>query len=161
MIPLSKKTYILRNIEINEFWEKLDAITHGQKLSPELGYTMPFEGDEKNIFAGRKTGNQFSLYLYRPKAKGSRIEILAKGTVVPEDKTLKVNVQFGIPFQSILSFLFLGSLIMVLIWVDQKIATSVFLTILISGFYFGVLVFNYNEIKQVLQKQLYKIEGWG
>jgi len=153
MIKLSSKTYHIAEIETKQFWEKLDEITCGQHINPELSYTTKHLGNFDNVFAGRKSGNKFSIYLYRPIEQGFRTEILAKGKI----KELKDGIKYEIPMWSILVFIFIGSLTLLPLWFIYSKIISVIITAIISIIYLLVINSNHNDIKKEIKKQFIKI----
>ena len=158
MIKLSSQSFILKGISKEEFWTKLNNITVGQHINPEISYTTTFDGNHDNIFGGRKTKNKFSIYLYRPVARGFRTEILAKGVVTNQnaDNELRIDCKFEIPFWSILMFLVISSIIFLPLFAVSNVAgiTLTSIGILIYGM---IISSNHSDIKKELNEQLRKI----
>lgn len=153
MIPLSTHSYILKNIDVKKFWKNLDDITFGQSLNPEFGYTTQYWGDFDNVFDGRKTGNAFSVYLYRPITESFRTEILAKGTVREWENGIKINIKYEIPFWSILVLILFGSLIMFSVWISYSKVVSIVLISIILLIYILIINSNHNDVKREISSQ--------
>ena len=157
LIPLKKIKYQLKNTPESEFWQHMDSITFGQKLNPELGYVTQFLGNFDNNFAGRKTGNEFSIYLYRPISQAFRTEILAKGTVESRPNRIEVDVKFEIPFHSILKFFLLGGLLSLLIMSQFSAPAGYFGVLFLFISYILILRSNLGSVKTELEKQFEQI----
>lgn len=158
MIKLSSKTYYIEGIEIKEFWDKLDKITCGQHINPELSYTTKHLGNFDNVFAGRKSGDKFSIYLYRPIEQGFRTEILAKGKIKEVADGIKIDIKYEIPMWSILAFIFICSLTLLPVWFLYSKIISVIITTIFSIIYALVLNSNHNDIKKEIKNQFSKIK---
>lgn len=158
MIKLSSQTFILKGISTEEFWTKLNSITVGQHINPEISYTSVFDGNHDNVFGGRKKGNKFSIYLYRPIARGFRTEILAKGVVSNQNPNneLRIDCKFEIPFWSVLVFFLIASLTFLPLFAISKIAGIA--TTLIGMLIYGMIISsNCSDIKKELNEQFGKI----
>ena len=158
MIKLSSKTYTIKNISVDLFWANLDDITCGQNINPEISYTTPFWGDFDNVFAGRKVGETFSVYLYRPIYYGFRTEILAKGKVLKVVNDLKIGVTYEIPVWSTLIFLaFTGLLILML--AGNGIALTISAVTVIIALYSLIIHSNHNDIRREIARQFKALEN--
>lgn len=157
MIKLSSKTYHITGIETAQFWDKLDEITCGQHINPEISYTTKHLGNFDNIFAGRKSGNKFSIYLYRPIEQGFRTEILAKGKIRELKDGIKIDINYEIPMWSILVFIFIGSLTLLPLWLNHSII-GIVITLIVSIIYLLVINSNHNDIKKEMKKQFIKFK---
>jgi len=156
MIKLSSKTYNIEQISKGEFWKKLDEITLGQYINPEISYTTQFLGNFDNVFAGRKSENKFSIYLYRPITSGFRTEILAKGKITEISTGLKIDVRYDIPFWSIFALILLGSMTLLNIWVFYNEIVSMVITSIITIIYILIVRSNHKDIKMEIEKQFLK-----
>ena len=156
MIKLSSKKYQIEEISFEVFWSKLDEITLGQNINPEISYTTIFEGNFDNIFAGKKSGDNFSVYLYRPLTSGFRTEILAKGKVSEIKNGLKISVRFEVPLWSILVFIFISSILLFLSWLSYPEIIVIVITLAVSLIYFFILKSNHKDIKMEIKKQFEK-----
>ena len=155
MIRLSRKTYTLYNITESKFWDKLDKITVGQNINPEISYSTPFYGNFDNVFGGRRVKNKFSIFLYRPITRGFRTEILAKGKLKYDesDNMIILDINFELPFWSILMIIILGA-----IFISPFYFLSIIAGIIINLIFlliFGLIVnSNLFDVKLELDKQL-------
>lgn len=169
MIRLSARKYYLEGVSEDFFWEELDKITAGQSTNPEFGYIRPMSGNAKHIFLGRKTGNQFSIFRYRPWSKLVGTLILCKGIVSARGSGITINCSFGYPFSSLVMFVVLllwvlvaGSIPIALFpfhglysisFVDSAIAG-----LILTGLYCLLLAWNLSSIEREMAKQLELIE---
>ncbi len=155
MIKLSSQKYKLVGITKDDFWKKLNSITVGQNINPEISYSTQFDGNYSNKFGGRKKGNNFSIYLYRPITRGFRTEILAKGNVVEDSSKNAINiyVNFEIPLWSIFMFLILSPLLLLPFYFLFE--TFGYIVILFGlGIYALILRSNHEDIVKELEEQL-------
>ena len=155
MIRLSSSRYRLTNITTDDFWKKLNSITVGQHTNPEMSYSTQFDGNYDNKFGGRKKGNNFSIYLYRPITRGFRTEILAKGNVVEDISRNAINiyVNFEIPLWSIFMFLFLSPLLFIPFYFISE-TLGYLITLLGIVIYALILRSNHKDIVRELERQL-------
>lgn len=157
MIKLSSQEYKLKGVTKDFFWRELDDITAGQWMNPEYGYTTQYYPNFENIFAGRKTKDKFSIYLYRPITKGFRTEILSKGVVSENKDGIQIKCKFEMPFWSILVFSIMSFLIFTPLYI-----TSIFGGIIIFlfgiGIYVAIVYSNHRSIKMEIKKQFEIIE---
>ncbi len=158
MIKLSSQSYILKGLTIDEFWTKLNNITVGQHINPEISYTTVFDGNHDNIFGGRKKKNKFSIYLYRPVTRGFRTEILAKGVVSNQNSKneLRIDCKFEIPFWSILMFTLIGCITFLPLFAVSLIVGTI-ITLLVFLVYIMIIISNHSDIRRVFDEQLRKI----
>ncbi|MBU2062517.1 MAG: hypothetical protein KKH44_11800, partial [Bacteroidetes bacterium] len=156
MIKISDKEYYLTGVSEVFFWDELDRITAGQATNPEFSYSTQYYANFENIFGGRKVGNKFSVYLYRPITRAFRTEILSKGIVTKIENGIKITCTYEIPFWSLLMFVLIGFLIF----------TPVFLLSITSGLIFGfigvciysmIIYSNHSNIKEEIKKQFIRI----
>lgn len=155
MIPLGKEKHVLTKISADDFWSYLDEITCGQALNPELGYSTPFYGNFENVFGGRKRGNTFTVFLYRPITSGFRTEILAKGKVrsIKED-ALSIEISYELPFWSFSIFCLIQIFPIALIFINWKNPTGWFSALFLFIVYALVVWFNFEAMKKELNAQL-------
>jgi hypothetical protein len=160
MIYLNRKMYWLHNITEIDFWKRLNEITVGQNISPEMGFSTPFVGKSENVFGGRKVKNKFSIFLYRPITRELWIRILAKGKVLFDDKKncLLVDCRFEIPIWSIFILL-----LFCLFFVIPSYLISLKTGIIISSIFIllsCLLIFlNYRKTVNSLKKQFDEISN--
>ncbi|WP_075591555.1 hypothetical protein [Labilibacter marinus] len=154
MIKLSSKKYKLVGITKESFWKKLNGITVGQNTNPEISYSTQFDGNYNNKFGGRKKGDKFSIYLYRPISRGFRTEILAKGKLVenPGDKSLNIYVNYEIPFWSFLMFLSLAPMLFVALYFTYE-PVGYLSVVLAFVIYVLIIRSNHNDINKEIEKQ--------
>ncbi|WP_299578362.1 hypothetical protein [uncultured Sunxiuqinia sp.] len=160
MIKLSSQSFQLKGISTEEFWTKLNGITVGQHMNPEISYTNAFDGNHDNVFGGRKKNNTFSLYLYRPIARGFRTEILAKGVVTTQNSSneLQIDCNYEIPFWSILMFLVFGGLIFLPAFAMSTTVGMV--TTAIGVLIYGMIISsNHADMRKALNEQLRKLSS--
>ena len=157
MIALSKEKYLLNGISQEVFWNELDKITAGQNVNPEISYSTQYFPNFDNIFAGRKIGNTFSIYLYKPKISGFRTEILAKGTLHEEKNKIRIDCSFEIPLGSLLKALILVFLFNIPFYLSSSTAGLIF-SFIIVAIYTTLISSNHTDIKRTLSTQLKKIE---
>lgn len=158
MILLSKKKYNLKNVPTDFFWKELDNITAGQNINPEISYTPQYFANFENIFAGRKIGDTFSLYLYKPKTFVFRTEILAKGRVKDFGNDIEIDCRFEIPFGSFIKFIIISFLINAPMYLTS-IGGGLVLSAIIITIYSAVIGSNHNGIRTELQNQINTIEN--
>ncbi|MGQ8337338.1 hypothetical protein ACUNWD_12375 [Sunxiuqinia sp. A32] len=157
MIVLSKEKYVLDGIKKEVLWNELDKITAGQNVNPEISYSTQYFPSFDNIFAGRKLGNSFSIYLYKPKINGFRTEILAKGTLHEEKNKIRIDCSFEIPFGSLMKFLILGFIFNVPFYLSSSTVGLIF-SFIIVAIYATIISANHTDIKKTLSTQLKRIE---
>lgn len=158
MIKLSSESFILKGISKDEFWKKLNKITVGQHINPEISYSTTFDGNYDNVFGGRKKKDKFSIYLYRPISRGFRTEILAKGVVTdlyPRNE-IRVDCKYEIPFWSILMFFVIGIIVFFPFFAMSYVAGTAITSIGIT-IYGMIISSNHSDIQKVLNEQLRKI----
>lgn len=158
MIKLSSKSYVIKNIDSESFFKQLDSITCGQAMNPEFSYSTQHLGKFENVFGGRKRGNKFSIYLYRPIEQGMRTEILAKGIVTPTEQGIAVDIRYEIPFWSILMFVLFGGLVFLLFlgnlgWIMGMVPVFILLVI-----YMAILNSNHIAVKSEIYNQFKKMK---
>ncbi|MCL3782470.1 hypothetical protein EMN47_18970 [Prolixibacteraceae bacterium JC049] len=158
MIKLSSQSFILKGISKEEFWTKLDKITVGQHINPEISYSTTFDGNYDNVFGGRKEKDKFSIYLYRPLTRGFRTEILAKGVLSNQnsDNELRIDCNFEIPLWSIIMFLVIGSVLFLPFFAVSN-AVGIVITSIGILIYGMIISSNHSDIKKELSEQLNKI----
>ena len=158
MICLNRKIYRLYNITENEFWSRLDDITVGQNINPEMSYSTPYPGKFENVFGGRKVKDKFSIFLYHPITRELWIRILAKGQVSFDKKkeTVVIDCRFEIAFWSIFILFLFG-----LFFITPSYFISLKTGIIVSGIVlliYGLLIkSNYRSTVNELKKQFAKI----
>lgn len=157
MIRLSAANYHLEGVSPDFFWQELDKITVGQLIDPEFGYTTPFFGNLDNVFGGRKTGNTFSVFLYRPITQVVRTEILAKGAVAAQGSGIMVKCSFEYPFWSLLMFLFVWAVIFALFY-PVPFANGLMAGLVGTGLYCLLVAYNHANLKSEMSRQLESIE---
>ena len=158
MLKLSSGTYHLKEIDQKTFWNKLDAITFGQVMNPEMGYTTQYWGNFDNVFAGRRKDDDFSIYLYRPITEGFRTEILAKGTVKSGLQGILVEVNFEVPLWSILAFFFIGGTLFLSLWLSAAAGIAVITSGVLLIIYGLILNANHNSVKREIRKQFKRFQ---
>ncbi|HYQ58463.1 MAG TPA: hypothetical protein VEP89_14075 [Draconibacterium sp.] len=157
MIKLSSCEYTLKGVTKEHFWKELDSITVGQNMNPEFGYTTQYFAKFDNIFAGRKTKDNFSIYLYRPIFKGFRTEILSKGQLFEDKDGIRISCSFEIPFWSTLVFLVMSFILFTPVLLRSFTGGMIFALIGI-GIYSAIVQSNHNSIKKEVKKQFERIE---
>lgn len=158
MIILNKKIYILRGISREFFWKELDQITAGQHINPELSYTHWHTANFDNIFAGKKVGNQFSIYLFKPKTNFFRTEILAKGHVEETNDGIRIACNFELPFGSFIKLL-IPSLLIFVPLLSYSVLSGI---ILLSFFVFAysmLVLSNRDKLQKVMKEEFRKIKN--
>lgn len=169
MIRLSTRKYYLEGVPEDFFWKELDKITTGQSMNPEFGYTRPLYWNAEGIFLGRKTGNQFSIFRYRPWSKFLGTLILCKGLVSARGSGIIINCRFGYPFSSLITFLILAlwiffiglypiSLYPFSLLYPISFRNDLITGVIITGLYCLVIAYNLSNIEREMSKQLELIE---
>lgn len=160
MIRLSAVTYYLEGVSEDFFWKELDRITTGQSMNPEFGYNKPYSGKSENIFAGRKVGNQFSIFLLRsPWNQFFRSAILCKGIVAARGRGIMVKCSFEYSFRNLVMFALLALNVLIFIKLDPiPFADELFFGAIGIAIYGLVVIRNYSKIKYEMGKQLELIE---
>jgi len=158
VIKLSSKKYTLKELDQEVFFESLDEITCGQNMNPEFSYSTQHFGKFQNAFGGRRKGNQFSVFLYRPIEKGMRLEILAKGVVKSFENGVSIDVRYEIPFWSIFLFFILGGFISLSLFINLGLITSSITMCVLFLIYLLILNANHNEVRKEVLTQFRKFE---
>lgn len=157
MIRLSANKYYLERVPADFFWKELDKITAGQSLNPEFGYNRSYIGQSESIFVGRKVGNQFSIFLYRPLNRFFRTAVLCKGVVAEQGRGVMIKCSFEYPFWSLIMLPILALSVFVMhdpIPVINEFMAGAIGIIL----YCLVVAYNHSNIKREMGKQLELIE---
>ena len=151
MLQLNSIKYKLYGIRQKDFFEELDSVTYGQTLNPELVNSTSLEEKSDTIFAGTKSKNAFSIFLYQPFKTFFKIKILTKGQTVEKNKSLEIICSFELSFWSILMFFVILIFGISLTMTNHSYILSILIGIIIffvyvmfvlSRYKFSVLVFN-------------------
>lgn len=157
MIKLSDKEYYLNGVSEEFFWDELDGITAGQATNPEFSYTTQYYAKFENIFGGRKVGNTFSVYLYRPITHAFRTEILSKGIVSKTENGIKITCNYEIPFWSLFMFVLIGFFIFLPVLL-VSITSGIIFGAFGVGIYLMIVHSNYLNIKEEIKNQFIRIK---
>lgn len=160
MIRLATEKYYLEGVSEYFFWEELDRITAGQSLNPQLGYNRPLYAKPASVFAGRKTGNQFSVYLYGPVNRFFRTTILCNGLVSAKSHGIMINCSFEYPLWAFVRLMVLLGLVLLGGIRVNAIPITNGLLVYLGGavLYCLIIIYNLRTTKRELISQLGRIE---